>query len=76
MLDSVRLERLGIPTVTIVTEPFVAAALAVARAQGLPDLPLVVVPHDYLPETIAEIRAKVEPVADAVAARLLLSAAG
>lgn len=62
MLDSVNLERMGVPTVTVVTEPFAAAARAVAAAQGVAELPLVVVPHDYVPETADDVRARLEPV--------------
>ena len=43
MSDSVALEKMGIPTVTVVTEPFEAAARAPARALGMADLPLVVI---------------------------------
>lgn len=64
MLDSVNLEKLGVPTVTVVTAPFEPAAKAVARSQGLPDLPLVIVPHDYLEEDDARIEAKLAAVFD------------
>jgi hypothetical protein len=50
LLDHVNLEKLGIPTVTFVTEPFVPAAHTHARVLGLPDVPLVVVSQDYLVE--------------------------
>ena len=66
MLDSANLEKLGIPTVTVVTAPFEPAARAVARSVGLPDLPLVIVPHDYLEEDEAAIRAKLEPALDTI----------
>ncbi len=66
MLDAVALERRGIPTVTFVTEPFVAAARAVARSLGLGDLPLVVIPHDYLVEDDADVAARLAPVLDDV----------
>ena len=66
MLDSANLEKLGVPSLTVVTEPFVTAAKAVARSQGLPDLPLLVVPHDYLEEDEAAIRAKLEPQLDVI----------
>jgi hypothetical protein len=66
VLDSANLEKLGIPSVTVVTEPFVPAARAVARSQGLPDLPLVVVPHDYLEEDDEQIRTKLAPLLDQV----------
>ena len=50
MLDHVNLERLGIPTVTFVTEPFVSAAQTHADIHGLPTLPMIIVPQDYLEE--------------------------
>jgi hypothetical protein len=62
VLDAVALEQRGIPTVTFVTEPFVGAARAVARSLGLPDLVLVVIPHDYLVEDDDALRARLEPV--------------
>jgi hypothetical protein len=51
VLDAVHLEERGIPTVTFVTEPFEAAARTHARLQGAADLPLVIVPADYLSMT-------------------------
>jgi hypothetical protein len=70
VLDTVNLERMGIPSVVIVTEPFVAAARANARAQGMPDIAMVVVPHDYLVEDDAQVRAKLAPVVDEILERL------
>lgn len=64
MLDSANLEKMGIASLTIVTAPFETAAKAVARSQGLPDLPLLIVPHDYLEEDDDAIRAKLEPHLD------------
>lgn len=43
-----RLERLGIPTVTVVLDVFAPAARAHAAIHGHPDLPLVVVPRTFL----------------------------
>ena len=62
MLDAVALEQRGIPTVTFVTEPFVSAARAVARSLGLPDLRLVVIPHDYLVEDDDALRTRLDAV--------------
>lgn len=70
MLDTVNLERMGIPSVLVVTEPFVAAAQANARAQGMPEISIVVVPHDYLVEDDEQVRAKLEPIADEILERL------
>ena len=74
MLDSVNLERMGVPTVTVVTEPFVPAAEAAARSLSLPDLPMVVVPHDYLNETDEDIRKKLGIVLDDLIEKLLVRA--
>lgn len=71
MLDAVALEQRGIPTVTFVTEPFVGAARAVARSLGLPDLPLVVIPHDYLVEDDAALEARLEAVFPEVVAGIV-----
>ena len=43
--DLVRLERRGIPTAGVGTEPFVDEALLQARLLGMPDLRLAYVPH-------------------------------
>jgi hypothetical protein len=50
VLDHSNLENLGVPTVTFVTEPFESAALTHAQIHGLPDLPFIIVPQDYLEE--------------------------
>jgi hypothetical protein len=50
VLDHVNLERMGIPTVTFVTEPFVSAAVTHAEIHGMPTLPMIIVPQSYLEE--------------------------
>lgn len=60
--DAVRLERRGVPTVAVGTEPFIDEALEQARVLGMPDYRMVWVPH---PVQLLD-RAEVERLADAV----------
>jgi hypothetical protein len=43
--DAVRLERRGIPTAVVGTEPFVDEAIEQAAVLGMPELRIVTVPH-------------------------------
>lgn len=45
MHDAIIGERLGLPALAIVTEPFADAAALMARALGAPDYRFVTVPH-------------------------------
>ena len=73
MLDSVNLERMGIPSVVVVGEQFVVAAKANARAMGMPDLAFVVLhDNDYLVEDDARVRAKLEPLVEQILERLYI----
>lgn len=73
MLDSVNLERMGIPSVVVVGEQFVAAAKANARAQGMPDLAFVVLTNnDYLVEDDDRVRGKLEPLVHQILERLYI----
>ena len=69
MSDHVRLERLGIPTVTVVLDVFEPAARAHAAIHGLPDLPLIVVPRTFLDDADDErVYARDTLVFDAIVA--------
>ena len=70
MLDAIALERQGTPSLTFVTEPFEQAARTHGRLHGLPDLPLVIVPSDYLDRSDEAIAAKLAPMIDEIIARL------
>jgi hypothetical protein len=75
VLDSVNLERMGIPSVVVVGEQFVAAAKANARAQGMPDLAFVVLTNnDYLVEDDDRVRGKLEPLVVQILERLYIEA--
>jgi hypothetical protein len=66
LLDSVHLEELGIPTVTFVTAPFESAARTLARIHGLPDIPLIIVPADYLENSDGVLRERTRLALDDV----------
>lgn len=61
---------MGIPTLTFVTEPFESAAKTHARLRGYPELPLVVIPSDYLDRSDEIVAAKLAPMLDAVIEKL------
>jgi hypothetical protein len=63
----VRLERLGIPTAAVATEPFVDEALEQARLLGMPDYRMVFIPHPVQLLAPAQLHAR----ADAVYAQIL-----
>lgn len=48
------------------TEPFAFAARSHAQMHGLPDLPLIVVPSDYLDRSDAAVAEKLGPLIDEV----------
>ena len=58
------------PAVCVVTEAFVDLARTAARAQGRPDLRLLVVPHPFEPRSPATIAADVAAHLDALVALL------
>lgn len=45
MLDGIIMEKLGVPTAVVNTEPFIASSQAMAVSQGIPDYPFVIIPH-------------------------------
>ena len=52
------------------TEPFARAARTHATMHGLPDLPMIVVPSDYLDRSDAAVAEKLAPLIDEVVASL------
>ncbi len=68
--DLVRLERGGVPAVGIGTEPFLDEALEQARALGMPDLRLVLIPHPVQLLTQAELHQRAEQAFHRVVERL------
>ena len=60
MVDQLNLERLGIPTVTVATSEFMTLAKAVAVAESVADVCLVIVPHPMGMIPRADIEKKAE----------------
>ena len=76
MHDGIQFERRGVPTVVLVTEPFVGAARAMAALDGLPLFPFVTLPHPTAELSPEAVRRSAREVADQVAAILLHGATG
>ena len=68
--DVVRLERRGIPTAAVGTEPFLDEALEQARVLGMPDVRLVLVPHPVQLLSDEALDALADRAFDEVVARL------
>ena len=66
----VELERRGIPTVAVATEPFVDEALEQARVLGMPDYRMVYVPHPVQLLSLDELRAYADRAFEEIVVRL------
>lgn len=62
MYDLVTLERLGLPSVGVATDPFADEAIEQARLVAMPDCRLVYVPHPVQLLTEAELASRAEAV--------------
>jgi hypothetical protein len=68
--DAVRLERRGIPTAVVATEPFLDEAIEQARVLGMPGYQPVLVPHPVQLLDDDELHALADVAFGAVYARL------
>lgn len=71
MRDGVKLERLGMPVVTVLPEHYQQIARGQAVVEGLPDYTLVVIPGSIWADSPREVLAKTEQVAPQAAQKLL-----
>ena len=69
----VRLERAGIPTAAIATEPFVDEALEQAQLLGMPDYRMVFIPHPVQLLTLEQLHEHADRVFDSIVGRLYAS---
>ena len=70
------MERLGLPTASIITHVFNNTAKAMTRMMGVPDYEFVVAEHPLSSLTDEECRARAESIADDVERILLGSNTG
>ena len=68
--DLVRLERRGVATAGVGTEPFVDEALEQARMLGMPDLRMVLIPHPVQLLTPEELHERADEAFPGILARL------
>lgn len=66
----VRLERLGVATAAVATEPFVDEALEQAQLLAMPDYRMVYIPHPVQLLTIEELHALADVAWPEILARL------
>jgi hypothetical protein len=66
----VELERRGIATAAVATEPFVDEALEQARVLGMPDYRMIFIPHPVQLLTRAELRARADQAFEEIVVRL------
>jgi TctA family transporter len=69
--DGIEMEKLGIPTASIVTHVFVNTANAMTRMMGVPDFQYVVAPHPLSSLTAQEVKERAARIAPEIE-RILL----
>ena len=70
MHDGVHVERAGIPSATICTDPFKVTAMAMASVWGAPDYPVIYTAHPVGGLDRASIRRRAQELVDQVVAVL------
>jgi hypothetical protein len=69
----VELERRGLPTAAVATEPFVDEALEQARVLGMPDYRMVYVPHPVQLLTLEQLHGYADRAFEVIVQRLISS---
>ena len=76
MLDGIKLERAGIPAVSIVTHVFVETGAEMAASHGVPDYQFLVTPHPIANLSDAQLDATADQLTGEVVAYLQRPANG
>jgi hypothetical protein len=71
LLDGILFERKGLPSASIVTEPFVETAKAMAKSWGVPEYKFVSIPHPVANLTEEELEQRARETVPNVAQLLL-----
>jgi len=71
VLDGIKLEKAGIPAVSIVTDQFVETGKEMAVSHGVPEYEFLVTPHPIANLTEAELEAAADQLTGEVVALLL-----
>jgi hypothetical protein len=71
LLDGILFERKGLPSASIVTEPFVETAKAMAKSWGVPEYKFVSIPHPVANLTEEELEQRARETVPKVAQLLL-----
>ena len=64
MHDAIELEKRGVPSAAICTEPFISSAKAMSKLGGIPDYPFVIASHPLHhlgQEDLNEVATRVAP---------------
>jgi hypothetical protein len=69
--DGIHLDRAGVPAAAICTDHFVATARATAAVWGVPDYPVIYMPHPLSTRTEGEIQTAAQRLAEQVVQVLL-----
>ncbi|HYC44389.1 MAG TPA: hypothetical protein VED01_02795 [Burkholderiales bacterium] len=64
------LEKRNVPTATFLTDAFASYGKGLAKMQGMPELPTVIIPHPIAGRPADELREKVRAVYDQVKAAI------
>ena len=66
MLDGIVMEKLGVPTAVVATEPFISSAKAMAVSHGIPDYRFAVIPHPIAATKISKLHSWADKVVDQI----------
>jgi hypothetical protein len=69
--DGIHLDRAGVPAATICTDHFVATAQATAAVWGVPDYPVMYMPHPLSTRSDEDLQAQAQRLARQVVQILL-----